>query len=200
MAENLRKSLARRFDDELRFFKGWIDKPRAVGSIVPTSSVTAKRMASVVNPHSGLPVLELGPGTGVITKAILEAGVKPQSLWSIEYSQDFVEHLRAAYPGVNVVHGDAFNLDETLGDNRAMTFDSVVSGVPLLNFPVPQRVAYIEDLLDRIPVGRPIVQLTYGPKSPVPPGRGNYAVEHFDFIIRNLPPTQLWIYRRPMAS
>lgn len=199
MAGNLRKSLARRFDEELRFFKGWIDKPRAVGSIVPTSAVTARRMASVVDPASGLPVLELGPGTGVITRAILEAGVKPENLWSIEYSQDFVEHLRRDYPGVNIVQGDAFDLDGTLGDKRGMKFDSIVSGVPLLNFPVPQRVAYVEDLLNRIPPGRPIVQLTYGPKSPVPPGKGDYTVEHFDFIIRNIPPTQLWIYRRPAA-
>ncbi|WP_421927954.1 phospholipid N-methyltransferase PmtA [Neoaquamicrobium sediminum] len=200
MAETPRRSLARRFDEELRFFKGWIDKPRAVGSIVPTSSVTARKMATVVNPESGLPVLELGPGTGVITKAILEAGVKPENLWSIEYSPDFVEHLRVNYPGVNVIHGDAFDLDKTLGDKRDTVFDSVISGVPLLNFPVAQRIAYVESLLDRIPAGRPIVQLTYGPLSPVPPGKGNYTVAHFDFIIRNLPPTQLWLYSRPKAS
>lgn len=199
MAENLRKSLARRFDEELRFFKGWMSKPKAVGSIVPTSSVTSRKMASVINTSSGLPVLELGPGTGVITKAILEAGVKPQDLWSIEYSEDFLKHLRRDYPGVNFIHGDAFDLDKTLGDKRDMKFDSIISGVPLLNFPVPQRVAYVENLLDRIPAGRPIVQLTYGPLSPVPAGKGNYVVEHFDFIIRNIPPTQLWIYRRPPA-
>ena len=75
----------------------------------------------------------------------------------------------------------------------------VVSGVPLLNFPVARRIAYVEDLLDRIPPGRPIMQLTYGPLSPVPPGRGNYKVEHFDFVLRNIPPTQLWVYRRPVA-
>jgi phosphatidylethanolamine/phosphatidyl-N-methylethanolamine N-methyltransferase len=200
MAENLRKSLAKRFDEELRFFKGWMDKPRAVGAIAPTSSVTARRMASVINPASGLPVLELGPGTGVITKAILGAGVAPADLWSIEYSEDFVDHLRTRYPGVNIIQGDAFDLDKTLGEKRGQMFDAIISGVPLLNFPVPQRVAYIENLLGRIPVGRPIVQLTYGPRSPVPPGKGDYTVEHFDFIIRNLPPTQLWIYRRPQAS
>ncbi len=200
MGENQRKSLVQRFDEELRFFKGWIDKPRAVGSIIPTSSVTSRRMASVINPQSGLPVLELGPGTGVITKAILETGIAPEKLWTVEFSEDFVEHLRRDFPRVNVIQGDAFNLDETLGEHRDLTFDSIISGVPLLNFPVPQRVAYVEDLLDRMPAGRPIVQLTYGPKSPVPPGKGNYTVEHFDFIIRNLPPTQLWIYRRPRAS
>lgn len=192
----LRKALAEKFDDELKFFKGWIDKPKAVGSIVPTSSITARKMASIVNPKSGLPVLEVGPGTGVITRAILALGVKPENLYAVEYSTDFVRHLRRLYPGVNVIEGDAFNLNATLGDKRDMVFDSVVSGVPLLNFPVPQRIAYIESLLDRIPAGRPIVQLTYGPLSPIPPGRGDYTVKHFDFIIRNIPPTQLWIYRR----
>jgi phosphatidylethanolamine/phosphatidyl-N-methylethanolamine N-methyltransferase len=192
----LRKTLAEKFDDELKFFKGWIDKPKAVGSIVPTSSITARKMASVINPKSGLPVLEVGPGTGVITRAILAQGVKPENLYAVEYSTDFVRHLRRLYPGVNVIEGDAFNLDATLGDKSGLTFDSVVSGVPLLNFPVAQRIAYIESLLSRIPTGRPIVQLTYGPLSPIPPGRGDYTVEHFHFVIRNIPPTQLWIYRR----
>lgn len=192
----LRKTLAARFDDELKFFKGWIDKPKAVGSIVPTSSFTARRMASVIDTSSGLPVLEVGPGTGVITKAILAHGVKPENLYTVEYSADFVQHLRRLYPRVNVIEGDAFDLDATLADKKDLTFDAVISGVPLLNFPVAKRVAYVEDLLDRIPAGRPIVQLTYGPLSPVPPGRGNYTVEHFDFIIRNIPPTRLWIYRR----
>ena len=196
---SLRKALAEKFDDELKFFKGWIDKPKTVGSIVPTSTIAARRMASVVNPDSGLPVLELGPGTGVITRAILARGVKPENLYSIEYSNDFVRHLTAQFPGANIIKGDAFDLDTTLGDRRGMVFDSVVSGVPLLNFPVAQRIRYIEDLLGRIPPGRPIMQLTYGPLSPVPAGRGDYKVEHYDFVLRNIPPTQLWVYRRPAA-
>ncbi|BCH29165.1 SAM-dependent methyltransferase [Mesorhizobium sp. L-8-10] len=196
----LRKAFAEKFDDELRFFKGWIDKPKAVGSIIPTSSITARRMASVIDPGSGLPVLELGPGTGVITKAILARGVKPQDLYTVEYSEDFVRHLRRQFDGINVIHGDAFNLDATLGDKRGMIFDSVISGVPLLNFPVAQRIRYIEDLLGRIPAGRPVVQLTYGPLSPVPAGKGDYTVEHFDFVLRNIPPTQLWIYRRAVSG
>jgi len=192
----LKKALAEKFDDELQFFKGWIDRPKTVGSIVPTSSVTARKMAAIVNPASGLPVLEVGPGTGVITRAILARGVRPENLYALEYSPEFVRHLRRLYPGVNVIEGDAFNLSAALGERRDMVFDSVVSGVPLLNFPVAQRIAYVESLLDRIPAGRPIVQLTYGPLSPIPPGRGDYQVEHFHFIVRNIPPTQLWIYRR----
>lgn len=196
MAASGLRRIAEKFDDELKFFKGWIDKPKAVGAIIPTSSVTARRMASVIDSHSGLPVLEVGPGTGVITKAILRRGVKPSSLYAVEYSSDFVAHLRRAYPGVNVIEGDGFNISEALGDAADLMFDSVISGVPLLNFPLERRVAYLDSLLSRIPHGRPVVQITYGPKSPVPPGFGDYTVEHFDFILRNIPPSQLWIYRR----
>ena len=195
-ANGLRKALSEKFDDELRFFKGWIDRPRAVGSIIPTSSVTARRMASVIDPGSGLPVLEVGPGTGVITRAILQRGIAPEKLHAVEYSPEFVQHLRRNFPGVNVIQGDAFDLDGSLGEARGLTFDCVVSAVPLLNFSVERRVAYLSDLLSRIPQGRPVIQLTYGPKSPVPPGLGDYTVEHFRFVIRNIPPTQLWIYRR----
>lgn len=200
MAASGLRRFAEKFDDELKFFKGWIDRPRAVGSIIPTSSVTARQMASVIDTKSGLPVLEVGPGTGVITKAILRRGIKPSDLYAVEYSHDFVLHLRRNHPGINVIEGDGFDLDETLGDRRGMQFDCVVSGVPLLNFPVRRRVAYLESLLRRIPHGRPVVQLTYGPKSPVPPGLGDYKVEHFHFILRNIPPTQLWVYRRPAKN
>jgi phosphatidylethanolamine/phosphatidyl-N-methylethanolamine N-methyltransferase len=185
--------------ETVRFFKGWLDKPRAVGSIVPTSSTTAREMASLIDVDSGLPVLELGPGTGVITKAILERGVAPESLWAVEYAADFVDHLRHQYPGVNIIQGDAFNLDDTLGDRKDTIFDSIVSAVPLLNFPVPQRIAYVEDLLNRIPAGRPIMQITYGPRSPVPAGKGNYTVERHGFVLRNVPPAHLWVYRRAKA-
>ena len=197
MAASGLRRFAEKFDDELKFFKGWIDKPKAVGSIVPTSSITARRMASIIDTTSGLPVLEVGPGTGVITRAILGRGVKPQNLYAVEYSHDFVRHLRRSYPGVNVIEGDAFDLDDDAW-RRCAAWSSTASSPACRcsTFRCRSRVAYLEDLLDRIPQGRPVVQLTYGPKSPVPPGLGDYTVEHFDFVLRNIPPTQLWIYRR----
>ncbi|KQV84226.1 phospholipid N-methyltransferase PmtA [Rhizobium sp. Root1220] len=196
MALRLKERLGKKFDEEIRFFKGMMQGPKTVGSIVPTSSITARKMASVVNTHSGLPILELGPGTGAITKAILGRGVKPENLVAIEYSTDFYEHLVRLYPSVNFINGDAFNLDKTLGDLRDLTFDSVVSGIPLLNFPMPARISLLESLLDRLPRGRPVVQISYGAVSPIIARPDRYHIQHFDFIVRNIPPAQLWIYRR----
>ncbi|WP_426231093.1 phospholipid N-methyltransferase PmtA [Pararhizobium sp. DWP3-4] len=192
----LKERFGKKFDEEIRFFKGWRSNMKAVGSIVPTSGITARRMASVVNPHSGLPVLELGPGTGVITKAILQKGVQPENLVSVEFSTDFFQHLVKTYPDVDFINGDAFDLDKTLGTRRDQQFDSVVSAVPLLNFPMHKRVSLIDDLLSRIPVGRPVIQISYGPLSPVVAMPDRYQISHYDFVVRNIPPAQLWVYRK----
>lgn len=196
MVRRLKERFEKKFDEEIRFFKGVMQGPKSVGAIVPTSSITAKRMASVVNPQSGLPVLELGPGTGVITKAILARGVRPENLVSIEYSEDFYDRLTQDFPGVNFIHGDAFDLPNSLGRFAGQTFDSVVSAVPLLSFPMPARVKLLEDLLNLLPPGRPVMQITYGPVSPILAQPDRYQIQHFDFIVRNIPPAQLWIYRR----
>src|SRR5690554_185767 len=193
----MKKALAEKFDEEIRFFRGWIDKPKAVGSIVPTSGVTARKMASIVRPERDDMVLELGPGTGVITRAILEKGIKPENLVSVEYSADFVERLKRDMPGVNFVHGDAFELEAVLAPWKDRRFDSVISAIPMLNFPVSARVSLLESMLDLLPAGRPVVQITYGAVSPIPAGRGSYSVERFDFIVRNIPPAHLWLYKRP---
>jgi len=192
----LKERFGKKFDEEIRFFKGWRSNMKAVGSIVPTSGITARRMASVVNPHSGLPVLELGPGTGVITKAILQKGIRPENLVSVEFSTDFYQHLVSTYPDVGFINGDAFDLDRTLGARRSQQFDSVISAVPLLNFPMHMRVSLIEDLLSRIPVGRPVIQISYSPLSPVVAMPDRYQISHYDFVVRNIPPAQLWVYRK----
>ncbi|MBY5347618.1 phospholipid N-methyltransferase PmtA [Rhizobium leguminosarum] len=192
----VKERLGKRFDDEIRFFRGMMQGPKTVGSIVPTSSITAKRMASVVDIDSGLPVLELGPGTGAITKAILGRGVRPENLVAIEYSTDFHKHLQRTYPGVHFINGDAFDLQTTLGNFSGLTFDSVVSGIPLLNFPMAKRISLLESLLDRLPAGRPVVQISYGAISPIAANPDRYHIQHFDFVMRNIPPAQLWIYKR----
>ncbi len=196
MELRLKERLGRKFDEEIRFFKGWIDGPKSVGAILPTSAVTARRMASVINPASGLPVLELGPGTGIITKAIIERGVAAENIVSIEYSTDFYQHLKRTIPGVNFINGDAFDLDTTIGDWKDRKFDAVISAIPMLSFPMEKRIALLEDLLDRMPPDRPVVQITYSPVSPIDARPDRFHIRHLDFVVRNIPPAQLWVYSR----
>jgi phosphatidylethanolamine/phosphatidyl-N-methylethanolamine N-methyltransferase len=153
-------------------------------------------MASVIDPSSGLPVLELGPGTGIITKAILRQGISPEELVSIEFSTDFYQHLVRTYPGVNFINGDAFDLDRTLAAMKGVIFDSVISAIPLLSFPMERRIALLESALARLPAGRPFMQITYGPVSPIIANPDRYRIKHYDFVMRNIPPAQLWIYTR----
>lgn len=191
MTMNLPRRFAEHFDEEIRFFKTWLNGPRSTGAILPTSMVAARSMASLLDPVSSLPILELGPGTGVITRAILERGVSPSNVVSVEFCVDFHARLMLDLPEVNFIHGNAFDLDTTLGDRRAQKFDCVISGIPLLNFPVSRRVLLIEDLLDRLPVGRPVVQFSYGLASPVPARSCEFEVVHHDFVMRNVPPAQI---------
>jgi phosphatidylethanolamine/phosphatidyl-N-methylethanolamine N-methyltransferase len=197
MELRLKERLGRKFDEEIRFFKGWMDWPKSVGAILPTSGVTARRMASVITPESGLPVLELGPGTGIITKAILQKGITPENVVSIEFSTDFYQHLTKTFPRVNFINGDAFDLEKTLGQFRDRKFDAVISAIPMLSFPMERRIALLEDLLDRMPRGRPVMQITYGPVSPIVARPDRYQIKHYDFVVRNIPPAQLWTYTRP---
>jgi phosphatidylethanolamine/phosphatidyl-N-methylethanolamine N-methyltransferase len=184
------------FSEGVGFLRAWMNGPQTVGSVWPTGAPMARRMASVIDVNSGLPVLEIGPGTGTITKAILDTGLAPDKVFAVEYSQDFVDKLRIKFPGINVVRGDAFNLTETLADENQTKFDCAISALPLLNFPPEARIAFVDDVLNRIPTGRPLIQFSYGPKAPVAAKSGKFSLERYDFVLRNIPPAQLWIYRR----
>ncbi|HFC53675.1 MAG TPA: methyltransferase domain-containing protein [Gammaproteobacteria bacterium] len=190
------RMLLKRFDDKLHFFKSWIHSPRNTGAIIPTGARLARSMASIIRPDSELPVLELGPGTGAITRAILERGLHPRKLYGVEFSRSFVTKLKREYPGVNFIHGDAFHLDSALAGAEVERFDTVISALPLLNFPQWQRIRLIESLLDRLPPGRPVIQFSYGALSPVLANGGSYSVECYDRVLRNVPPAKVWLYRR----
>ena len=193
---HLPRHLSTHLSRNLRFFKGLVSQPKSVGAIVPTSVFMARRMASVASVASGLPVLELGPGTGVVTRALLRRGLAPERIVAVEYSPHFCTLLEADHPDIKVIEGNAFDLDKTLAGTGHSRFDCVISGLPLLNFSVEDRVKLVEDCLGRIARGRPMIQFSYGPTSPVPAGRGHYTVERFGVEIRNIPPAQMWIYRR----
>lgn len=182
--------------DDIRFLKTWVDKPMQMGAVTPSSPALAARMAAFVDPARPGMVVELGPGTGVVTKALLDRGVPPERLASIEYSADFCTLLRHRFPGIHVVHGDAYAIRRTLGRLGEAPLAAVVSGLPLLTRPPAQRIHLLEEALAMMPPGAPFVQFSYSLVPPVPPGAGDYSIERSNWVVMNLPPARVWVYRR----
>lgn len=197
-AKSKAKSKARivkaRFVDQARFVGALVQSPRQTGAIAPTSSELAELMAAHIRLDSALPILELGPGTGSITRAILATGLAPERLMAVEYEHRFCRQLTAQFPGINVRPGDAFDLDAALGDNDNAQFDCVISGLPLLNFSEEKRHALLESVLARLPRGRPFVQFSYGVKAPIETTTPSIVVERSPWVFKNLPPARIWTY------
>jgi len=196
----LSRRLANRLGEKLDFYSGWIANPKAVGAIAPTSTTMARIMASVARCDPELKVLELGPGNGVTTRAILERGVAPENLVAIEFTKSFLPGLRLRYPNVNFVHGDAFNVAQISAELGIEKFDTAISGLPLLNFSVGDRVRLVERVLDQLEPGRPLIQFSYGLRPPVPARDGHFTVTQLDSVLLNLPPARIWAYQRVYKS
>ena len=180
--------------DNFRFLKALIARPKTVGAVIPSSPALARAMARQIDPKAG-PVLEIGPGTGVISEAILERGVAPDQLTLVEYDDELARHLKARFAHVQVIQGDAFDLDHTLHGHNGLPFGAIISSLPLLNHPVPQRLAYMESLTRRLAPGAPLIQFSYGAHAPVapPPGFGVIRVAQ---VWSNIPPAKVWVYRK----
>jgi phosphatidylethanolamine/phosphatidyl-N-methylethanolamine N-methyltransferase len=179
--------------EHLSFLKGLIARPKNVGAIAPSSPALSQAIARQVDPKVPGPVLELGPGTGVVTEALIQRGIAPERITAIEYDPDFANMVRMRFPRVNVVQGDAFDLRKTLGS--AESFAAIVSGLPLLNHPVERRRALIEGALAKLKPGAPYVQFSYGFDPPIPAPAGA-SVKRAALVLMNLPPARVWVYRK----
>lgn len=183
------------FTDNLRFWRALIARPKQVGAVAPSSRALARAIADEVDPSRAGPVLELGPGTGVITEALLERGVVRDRLTLVEYDPDFAAAIAARFHGVHVIQGDAFDLTRTLGSKSSEHFSAIVSGIPLLNFPLIHRMAYVEAWMRRLLPGAPLIQFSYGMHAPTPAPAG-HSVNCTAMVWANLPPARVWVYRK----
>lgn len=188
------KQIAKGLADDLRFIKGWIKKPKSVGAIKPTGRAAARLMVEQI-PQSDLPILELGPGTGVITAMMIEMGIDPKRITSVEFDSGFCAHLRKEYPDVNFIEGDAFNLDDTLKNYEGQKFCAILSGIPLLNFPKDERQELVAGGLKWVADNGPFVQLCYGPNPPVPEKKNSFTTQPTKWILANIPPARFWVYK-----
>jgi phosphatidylethanolamine/phosphatidyl-N-methylethanolamine N-methyltransferase len=181
--------------DEVRFIRTWASKPLTTGAVSPSGRALARAMAGQVDPSWPGVVVELGPGTGAVTAAILERGIDPHRLVAIEYNADFAGHLRQRFPGVQVIEGDAYALARTLAVHNVGPVAAVVSSLPLFTRPPLQRRDLLAQATRLLEPGRPFVQFSYALVPPVAEQPGAWSLEVSDWILMNLPPARVWTYR-----
>ena len=184
-----------RLDDEMQFIRTWIGKPLSTGAVMPSSKALARTMARYVDPAASGPVIELGPGTGPVTEAMVERGVDPSRLVLVEFNPDFCRLLRTRYPRATVVQGDAYRLRRLLDTYIRSPASAIVSGLPLVTKPVRTRLRLISDAMALLAPGAPFVQFTYAMVTPIPK-RPEVAAHAPELIWQNLPPARVWVYHR----
>ncbi len=192
-ARALKKPL--RLDDEVRFLRSWIEKPLHMGAVMPSSKVLARTVARYVDPHSDGPVIELGPGTGAITDALIAHGVAEKRLVLVEFDPGFCALLRERYPQATVIQGDAYNLDQTLADWKEPAA-AMVSGLPLVTKPMLVRLKLMRDAFLKMEAGAPFIQFTYSVAPPIPKSLPGIHTQASERVWMNLPPARVWVYRK----
>jgi phosphatidylethanolamine/phosphatidyl-N-methylethanolamine N-methyltransferase len=188
-----------RLADEARFFRSWLDNPAVAGAVSPSGRFLARMMARYVDPRKAGPIVELGPGTGAITEALLARGIAPGRLFLVEFDASFCKLLRRRFPGVHVIKGDAYHLSRTLRGWLRKPAGAIVSSLPLLLKPETQRLALLAGAFDWMSADGCFIQFTYGLDSPMPRGIASaldFHVEASPPVWLNLPPARVWIYRR----
>lgn len=187
---------------DLVFFSKWLKSPLQVASVTPSSARLARAMAAALPGHEGL-VVELGAGTGPVTRALLGSGVPPEHLVVVERDLHFCRMLSRRFPGVTVIDGDAFELESLItGMGSSLPVRAVVSGLPL----VPMRAAAQANLLGQAMAltggAGPFVQFSYGLVSPVKKPV-EQALELIPRCVaqvwRNVPPAKVWSYAQQPA-
>ncbi len=179
------------------FFRAWVRDPRRVAAVVPSSASLARAMTRSIAPGCA-PVIELGPGTGVFTAALLGRGVPEHRIALVELGEEFGESLRRRFPLATLVHHDAARLGslEFFGGELA---GAVVSGLPLLAM-TPSRVhRVLQGAFARLRPDGAFYQFTYGFRCPVPArllARLGLKATRVGVALRNLPPATVYRIER----
>jgi phospholipid N-methyltransferase len=181
------------------FFRSWLSNPIRVGAIAPSSEALAELITSEITPASA-PILELGPGTGVFTRKLLQKGIPPQDLIAVEYGSEFVSVLQLRFPGVRVLWMDATKLVAARIAEEG-SVGAVVSGLPLLNMSPRKVVAIMSGAFHYLRPNGAFYQFTYGPRVPVPRpilDRLGLKATRIGRTLHNLPPATVYrVTRRP---
>lgn len=176
------------------FFRRWLRNPLQMGSIIPSSPALCRRIAAAVERGPDEYVLELGAGTGVISRALLAAGVPANKLIVVEIVPEMAEFLRESLPGVNVICGDAFDLKNTLPLHMHGRIGTAICGIPLVLLPFERQAAF-RDAVESVAPGKGYLLYTYCATSPLPYRKLGMTGRRLAFTPANFPPASVWRYR-----
>jgi phosphatidylethanolamine/phosphatidyl-N-methylethanolamine N-methyltransferase len=185
-----------RFEDEARFLRSWLERPLVMGAVTPSGKVLARTMASFVDPRIQGPVIELGPGTGPVTDALIRRGVAQDRLVLIEYNPDFCLLLKRRFPKATIIQGDAYDLHESLSGILTEPAAATVSSLPLFTKPMDQRLDLLETAQEVMHPDAPFIQFTYAVVPPMPARSEAYRTRASNRVWRNLPPARVWVYNK----
>ncbi len=187
------------------FFRQWLKNPRAMAAFSPSSRKLARQMIAQL-PKGTQRVIELGAGTGVFTRALLEHGIAEKDLLVIELNKDLARLLQKQFPASHVIHGDACDLSRIVaqtGFAGAERVDAVISGLGFLAMPRALQKDILEAAFSVLGAHGPLVQFTYGPASPLP----RELVDELDLGVRragrawlNVPPATVYVYTRNRST
>ena len=175
------------------FLRRWLAHPLRMGSIVPSSKALCSRLVKHGWPEDGTAVLELGAGTGVITRAFLDAGLAPERLVVVEVDGDMVPYLRATLPGVTVIEGDAKRLQELLPERFRGRIGSVICGIPLVLLPLADQKLFT-GAMETVAPGRGFLQFSYCITSPLSGRKLGLNPKKKAWTPFNFPPASVWRY------
>jgi phosphatidylethanolamine/phosphatidyl-N-methylethanolamine N-methyltransferase len=176
------------------FLKRWLANPLQMGSVIPSSPALCRRIAALIACGPDEVVVELGAGTGVISHALLAAGLPPERLVVVEIVRDMAEHLRGALPGVTVIEGDAFDLAHALPARLHGKVGTAICGIPLVMLPLAQQARFVE-AVESVAPGKGFLLYTYCITSPLPNRKLGLTARREAWTPLNIPPASVWRYQ-----
>ena len=177
------------------FFGLWLQKPLRIAAANPSSARLADALASFVDFRRPGPVLELGAGTGSLTRGLVRAGCPVDRIIALEREPQLVTVLRREFPEMTVIEGDATRIREYLAA-RTEQLCAVISSLPIKWFPLEAQAAIVKPCLDLLGPGGRFLQVTNAFSSPLPIAALGIAGEEICRIWRNLLPAQIWSYAK----
>lgn len=179
--------------DVALFLSRWMANPLQMGSVVPSSPALCRRVAQQVRRGADEWVLELGAGTGAVSRALLAGGVPPDRVTVLEIVPAMADHLRRRLPGVEVIEGDARALPELVPRSRHGRIGTVICGIPMVLLPLAEQRRLI-DAMEAVAPGRGFLHYSYCVTSPLPHRKHRLTAKREAWTPLNLPPASVWRY------